>query len=241
MKFNPFLLAYQYLIALPIGLVLTVITAILTIIFSPIFPNSKFANYPARWWSRAICHLLFIRVKLVNVEQVNPDESYIFVSNHQSVFDIFVLYGWLPNLFKWIMKMELRKMPLVGQACEAAGHIFIDRTNPLAAQKSLQKAENRLVKGVSVVVFPEGTRTQTGEMAKFKRGAFRIAADLGLPLLPITLKGSFERMPRNAFYVKPGTIEVVFHSSIDVKPYGNEISQELIQRTWDVIHGGMAD
>lgn len=239
MKINPFLLLYQYLIVLPIVLILTIVTALLTIILSPLFPNSRAANYPARWWSRSICYLLFIRVKISGLEKADPTCSYIFVSNHQSVFDIFVLYGWLPNLFKWIMKMELRKMPLVGQACESAGHIFIDRRNPMAAQKSLKKAENRLVKGVSVVVFPEGTRTNTGQMGKFKRGAFRIATDLGLPLLPITLKGSFERMPRHAFYVRPGTIEIIFHDPIDVKPYGNAISQELIQRTWDVIHEGM--
>ncbi|HOG05611.1 MAG TPA: lysophospholipid acyltransferase family protein [Paludibacter sp.] len=240
MKINPFLLLYQYLIVLPVVLVLTIITALLTIIMSPFAPNSRVTNFPARWWSRLICYLFFIRVKVSGLEKSDPAKSYVFVSNHQSLFDIFVLYGWLPNLFKWIMKMELKKIPLVGQACESVGHIFIDRSNPMAAQKSLEKAESRLVKGVSVVVFPEGTRTKTGKMSQFKRGAFRIATDLGLPLLPITIKGSFERLhPGKLFYVRPGTIEVILHDSIDVKSYGNEVNPELIRHTWEVINGGM--
>lgn len=241
MKINPFLLLYQYLIVAPIVLVLTILTALLTIVFSPMFPNSRFANYPAKLWSQLICHLLFIRVKVIGLENCNPQKSYVFVSNHQSIFDIFVLYGWLPNLFKWIMKMELKKIPLVGQACESAGHIFIDRANPMAAQKSLEKAESKLVKGVSVVVFPEGTRTKTGQMNKFKRGAFRIAADLSLPILPVSIKGSFERIPKKAYYIQPGTIEVVLHKPIDIQTFEQEKTAELIQHTWEIIRQGIGE
>ena len=236
MKINPFYFLYQYLIAWPVILVLTIITALSTIILAPLFPNSTLSHSPARWWSRLICYLLLIRVKVKGLEKLKVTDSYIVVANHQSIFDIFALYGWLPNIFKWIMKAELRKIPLVGKACESAGHIFIDRSHPIAAQKSLEKAEKQLINGVSVVIFPEGTRTKTGLMSRFKKGAFRIATDLSLPIVPVTIKGSFERLSRNTMYVSPGTIEMIFHDPIDVKCYNLEQTTELIQDTWNIIH-----
>lgn len=240
MKINIFYFLYQYLIALPVVFVLTVVTALLTIILSPVFPNTIVSHLPAKWWSRLICHILFIRMEIKGMEKMNRADSYIVAANHQSVFDIFALYGWLPNIFKWVMKAELRKIPLVGKACESAGHVFIDRSNPVAARKSLEKAEKQLINGVSVVIFPEGTRTKTGEMSAFKKGAFRIAADLSLPILPVTIKGSFERLPRNTFYVSPGTIEMTVHDPIDVKAYLPDRMPELIRHTWKLIHDGLA-
>ncbi|GAB1415118.1 lysophospholipid acyltransferase family protein [Paludibacter sp.] len=239
MKINPFLLLYQYLIALPIIILFTIITAILTIVLYPIFPNSSIANSPAKLWSKSICFLLFIRIKLIGTEKFDSNKSYIFAANHQSAFDIFALYGWLPNIFKWIMKAELKKIPFVGAACEVAGHVFIDRSNPIAAKKSIEKAEKQLSNGVSVVIFPEGTRTKSGKMSKFKKGAFRIAADLSLPIVPVTIRGSFERMPRNSFYVKPGTIEMIFHDPVDTSSIDHVNMPELMQKTWDIINSSI--
>lgn len=239
MKINPFYFLYQYLIAWPVILVLTVLTALSTIILAPIFPNSTISHLPAKWWSRLICCLLFIRVIVTGVEKLKVTDSYIVAANHQSIFDIFAMYGWLPNIFKWIMKAELRKIPLVGKACESAGHIFIDRSNPIASQKSLERAEKQLINGISVVIFPEGTRTKTGLMSKFKKGAFRIATDLSLPIIPVTIRGSFERLPRNTVYVSPGTIEMIFHDPIDVKLYDTDQTPKLIQDTWNIINDSL--
>jgi 1-acyl-sn-glycerol-3-phosphate acyltransferase len=236
MKNNIFYLIYQYLIALPVIFVITVLVALSTIILSPLLPNSNISYFPARWWGRVICWILFIRVRVMGLDKINLNESYIVAANHQSIFDIFAIYGWLPNIFKWIMKAELRRIPLVGKACESAGHIFIDRTNPLSAKLSLEKAERQLINGVSVVIFPEGTRTKTGEMNKFKKGAFRIAADLSLPILPVTIRGSFERLRRNTFVVHPGIIEMIFHEPIDVRAYLPDNTADLMQHTWQVIH-----
>ncbi len=232
---NIFFVVYQWLIACPILIVLTILTAISTTILSPLFPNNQFSYYPARWWGKAFCRLLFIRVKMSGLENLDSTQSYVLTCNHQSVFDIFVIYGWLPSIFKWIMKAELRKIPLVGKACEAAGHIFIDRTNPISAKHSLEKAESQLKNGVSVVIFPEGTRTRTGKMGTFKRGAFRIATDLSLPIVPVTIRGSFERLRRNSLNVNPGMINVIIHQPIDVKPYLPDQTNDLIQKTYDTI------
>lgn len=235
MKRNIFFFIYQWLIAFPVLLVITALVAVSTIILSPLLPNSMISYFPARWWGRVVCRILFVRVKLVGLEKLDPTRSCIIVANHQSIFDIFAIYGWLPLVFKWIMKAELRRIPLVGQACAAAGHIFIDRTHPIAAKRSLDIAERQLINGVSVVIFPEGTRTRTGQMGKFKKGAFRLAADLSLPIVPVTIRGSFERLHRGSFNVNPGTIEMIFHDPIDVNPYLPENLTGLMQKAYEVI------
>jgi 1-acyl-sn-glycerol-3-phosphate acyltransferase len=236
---HPSFTLYQLLIAFPVLFVITIVVALATTILSPLLPNSKLSYYPARFWGRTICRLCFVTVKISGLENLDPQQSYVVVCNHQSMFDIFVVYGWFPFIFKWMMKAELRRIPLVGKACEAAGHIFINRSNPIEAKHSLEKAEAQLQNGVSVVVFPEGTRTDTGEMGKFKRGAFRIATDLSLPIVPVTLRGSFERMHRNSCIVNPGIIEMHIHKPINVVPYLLDYTAELIQIAWDQIHSGL--
>ncbi len=238
-KLNPFFLIYEYLIVLPIWAVITLWAALSTIIFSPIWPNNKISYFPARFWARSICALCFVKVKIYGMEKLDKNQSYIFMLNHQSWFDIFTVYGWLPFFFKWIMKADLRKIPFVGAACEAAGHIFINRDSPKAAQRSLEKAKNELQKGVSVVIFPEGTRTWNGQLGKFKKGGFKIATDLGLPIVPVTLKGCFERMPRNTLKISPGPIEMYVHNPIDVSSYSQENINELIALTRDTINSAL--
>ena len=230
---------YQWLIAFPLLLVLTIVTALATILLSPLFPNKRFSYFPARWWGRAFCYLLFIKVKLIGLEKLNPQQSYVIVCNHQSIYDVFVVYGWLPMIFKWLMKAELRKIPLVGKACADAGHIFIDRSNAVTAKHSIEQAEKQLKNGNSVAIFPEGTRTYNGEMCKFKRGAFLIATDLHLPILPLTLRGCYERLPRNTVNVVPGTIEIIIHQPIDVNSYGDDGTPKLIQDSWNIINSAL--
>ena len=234
-----FFFVYQWFVLFPILLVITILVATATIILSPILPNSQLSYYPARWWARIICKLSFVRVKIIGLEFLKQNQSYVIVLNHQSIFDIFAVYGWLPNIFKWMMKAELRQIPLVGKACESAGHIFIDRKNPVAAKHSLQKAESKLTNGVSLVVFPEGTRTFSGKMGKFKRGAFQIATDLNLAVVPVTLRGSYERMHRNTMNVTPGIIEMIVHSPIDIHNYQQDKFQELVQTTWNIINSDL--
>lgn len=229
---------YQWLVAVPILLPVTALTALLTILLSPFLPNSRIAYLPARLWSRLICGLLVVRVRIRGLEHIEKGQSYVFACNHQSWFDIFVIYGWLPVIFKWVMKVELRYIPLVGKACESAGHVFINRSNPKAAQRSIELAEHRLRDGVSVVIFPEGTRTYTGAVGKFKRGAFLLATDLGLPVVPMTLNGAFERMRRNSLRVKPGVIELVIHPAMNTKAYLPDRQKDLMDDCRAIVISG---
>ena len=226
---------YQWLIVIPLLVPVTALTAIVTIILSPIVPNSELAYWPARMWARIICKLLFIKVEVRGLEHIQKGQSYVFVCNHQSLFDVFVIYGWLPVIFKWVMKAELRHIPLVGKACDSAGHIFINRANPKAAQRSIVEAEQKLRNGVSVVLFPEGTRTYTGTVGKFKRGAFVLATELSLPIVPMTLNGAFERLRRNSVRVNPGRIELVVHPAVMVRENTEDGQKELAKECREII------
>ena len=193
---------YQYLIGFPLVIVATIFTAIFTIVCFP-WKNGKAPRTVQVLWARSLLWFLIVPIKVTGRENVDPTQSYVFVSNHQSFLDAFAVYGWLPNNFKWLMKKEIRKVPFVGTACKVAGHIFVDRSNPRAALQSMEHIKAELVDGISTVIFPEGTRTKTGEIGRFKQGAFKIAMDLNLPVVPITLKGFHQAMPARQLFVNP--------------------------------------
>ena len=201
---------YQYFIAFPLIIVVTLFTAIFTILCFP-WKNGKAPRAVQVFWSRSVLWFLLVPIKVTGTEHVNPKQSYVFVANHQSFLDVFAVYGWLPNNFKWLMKKEIRKVPFVGTACKVAGHIFVDRSNPRAALQSMDHIKAELVDGISTVIFPEGTRTKTGEIGRFKQGAFKIAVDLNLPVVPITLKGFHQAMPAKQLFVNPGA-----HTSLHI-------------------------
>ena len=197
----------------------TLFTALFTIICFP-WKNGAAPHTIQVMWSRSILWLLLVPIRVTGTENINPKQSYVFVANHQSFLDVFAVYGWLPNYFKWLMKKELRKVPLVGTACVVAGHIFVDRSNPRAALQSVEMIKKELVDGISTVIYPEGTRTKTGEMGRFKPGAFKIAMDLNLPVVPLSLGGFFEAMPSGRAYVNPGS-RVTLHigKPIDISQF----------------------
>ena len=189
---------YQIIIALPIIIVLTLLTAVTTSI-GCIFGNGHFwGYYPPVIWSTWVLKVLFLPVEVIGRENLKHGESYVFVSNHQGAFDIFLIFGHLRRNFKWMMKQQLRKIPFVGYACEKSHQIFVDRRGPKKIKASYDKARLTLKEGMSVVVFPEGSRTYNGRMTAFKRGAFMLADELQLPVVPLTINGSFDVMPRTS-------------------------------------------
>ena len=226
---------YQWLVFFPIFLTFTLLTAIITLLFFP-FKNSLWLVWIQRLWARSFFWLTFTKVEVEGAENLEPNQSYVFVSNHQSATDVWLIYGYLPVVFKWIMKYELKKIPFVGWACLAAGHVFINRRNPRLAQQSLQEAEKVLQGGVSVVVFPEGTRSEDGNVQKFKRGAFKIAFDLNLPLAPITLNGCFDMWNKHSMYIKLGTkVKMTISKPISQKEYVQRDEAEIIEQSRQAI------
>ena len=223
-----FTVLYELFIALPLFICTTTFCAVFTIITIH-WSDSRWVHAVQVWWSRSFCRLFWCFVSVDGKENIKPGQSYVFVSNHQSLADVFVIYGWLPVIFKWIMKQELRKIPLVGTACAAAGHIFLDRKSRASALKSIRAAEKTLQNGISVVIFPEGTRTETGEVGRFKRGAFHIAFELGLPIVPISLSGCLDVQKKGGILVNLFR-HVYMHIGEPIETKGVEDQDALIEQ-----------
>lgn len=187
---------YQVCIAAPILLVATIITALVTIVGCRFGDAHYWSFHPARIWSWLIIRLLLLPISVKRLAPLDVHQSYIFVANHQGTFDIFLIYAFLSRPFKWMMKRGLRSIPFVGVACERSGQVFVDKSGPHAVEHTLKQARNVLRDGMSLVVFPEGARTFTGHPAAFRRGAFFLAVKLGLPVVPLSIDGSFDVLPR---------------------------------------------
>jgi len=227
-------LPYKWLIFGPLAVVSTVVCATGAVVLAFLSPRlaSRLCG-PA--WARFNCLITPMLVRVEGRERIDPRQSYVIVANHQSQYDIFVLYGWLGIEFKWVMKKELRKMPMIGVSCERIGHVFIDRSNRQAAIETINQAKAKIVDGVSILFFPEGTRSLDGRLRPFKRGAFRMALDLGLPLLPATVVGTRDVLPAGTRRLFPGRARLVFHDPIPTECLGDEDLPRLIDQTREVI------
>ena len=226
---------YLLLVALPLGLLSTVIASIITIAGCSLGAGGWCGYWPAHLWARSICWLTLVRVTVHGRENIDPRTSYVFVANHQGAYDIFSIYGFLNHNFRWMMKMGLRSIPLVGFACEKSHQIYVDKSSPSALRHTMDRAERLLSRGMSIVVFPEGARTWDGAMRPFKRGAFTLAQEFSLPVVPITIDGAFNILPRFRKIPKPGRIILTIHPAIAPGPDGAHDMNELISRSQQII------
>jgi len=208
---------YVWLFFVPVFLVLTFLTALFVIFGCMLGGERIFAYYPGMIWSRLTCHLALCPVKVRGREHINPKQPYVFVSNHQGAFDIFLIYGFLGVPVKWFMKVGIGKIPFVGEACRAAGFVFVDGSTSKTATKSITEAERALAKGASIAVFPEGSRTYDGKMIRFKKGAYQMAFNQHLPIVPITLNGPFHILPIGTLNLNRYPMEMVIHPPVETK------------------------
>ena len=209
-----FIFLYQLIIWLPLFLSATILTALVCTIGCALGNERIFSYYPGKFWSKFACWISLCPVRVTGREKLRSDQSYIFVANHQGVYDIWLLYGYLNVPIKWIMKQSLRSLPFVGKACEMAGFIFVDNSSPVAAARTIREAEQRLKQGASIAIFPEGSRTATGELGKFKKGAYQMALDMKLPVVPVTINGSYKVMPRHTLLFVPHRMEMIIHDPV---------------------------
>lgn len=231
---------YSFLIALPLFLVVTIIVAICVTIAAFCGDSVYIGYYLPKWWSRFTLWVFLIPVKTQGKELINPKQSYVFLANHQGYFDIFLIYGYLGHNFKWMMKEYLRKIPFVGLACEKSGHIYVGDTRA-AMQKTVVQAQETLREGMSMVIFPEGTRTHDGKMGEFKKGAFTLANEIGLPIVPLTINGSFEIFSRHAYSVTRHPITLTIHRPIAAENRQGKPTRILMQEVFDIIHNDLEE
>ncbi|MDR2928996.1 MAG: 1-acyl-sn-glycerol-3-phosphate acyltransferase [Cytophagaceae bacterium] len=215
---------YKWLVFLPLFVVITIACAVIAVIFSIVI-SAKAGSWWGMFWGRVICYITPLRISVEGKENIEKGKSYVIAANHQTVWDIFLLYGFLPVDFKWVMKRELRKIPFVGYACLKMGHVFINRTSAKAALHSLDEAKRKLVNGTSILIFPEGTRSGQKEMRPFKRGAFKMAADLGLDILPVTVINSYKIFCPGFFNLLPARSGLKIHHPISINECDGDIEQ----------------
>jgi len=229
------LILYQLFIWSPLILVVTLITAIATFVGCICGGERIFSYYPGKIWSQLFCLFTLCPVKIVGKEKLDKKRSYVFVSNHQGAYDIFLIYGYIGQPIKWVMKQSLRKIPFVGLACEVAGFIFVDSSSPQAAARTIKLAEDKLKNGASIAIFPEGSRSHTGKMGVFKKGAYQMSLDLKLPIVPITINGSFEVMPTDSYRINPHKMEMIIHDPIQLDEIPPENLREVAVKIRELI------
>ena len=234
---------YQLLIALPLIAIYTLITCLMVTIGCALGNGHFWGYYPGKWWAQFIIRILLLPVKVEGRENLVKGQSYVFVANHQGAFDIFLIYGFLSRNFKWMMKRQIRQMPFVGKACESAHHIFVDKRGASKIRETYDRARQTLQGGMSLVVFPEGARSFTGHMGVFKRGAFMLADDIELPVVPLTINGSFDIMPRtrDMKWVVWHPLRLTIHKPILPVGKGTDNIKYLEQESYKVVMGGLEE
>ena len=227
---------YQLFIALPLLLVVTILTALVTSIGCLLGGCHFWGYYPAKVWGIVFLRVLLLPVKVRGHEHIDKKTSYVFVANHQGAFDIFLVLGFLGRNFKWMLKQSLRHAPLIGRASYDAGYIFVDKSGPKKIKATIDRARSILQGGTSLVVFPEGSRTYTGQMSPFKKGAFQLADQLQLPVVPVTITGSFEVYPRtHKGFVRFHPLTLTIHKPIPPKCEGPENIKATLEEAYNVI------
>lgn len=232
---------YQFLIMIPLMVILTLLAVVVTLTGCMLGGGYWWGYYPAKIWARAFCLLTFVKVTVHGRENITPGKSYVFVANHQGAYDIFSIYGYLNHNFRWMMKRGLRSIPFVGYTCKIAKHIYVDNSSPAATRATMAHAEKVLSLGLSIVVFPEGARTYTGKMRNFKRGAFMLADEFNLPVVPITIDGSFAVLPRTKRLPKWGHITLTIHKPLLPEEGKGHDLKELAAQSQSIIQSALAD
>lgn len=228
---------YQLLVAFPITIVATIITALVTGLGCTLGNGHFWGYFPGHCWSWIITRVFLLPVKVEGRENIEHGHSYVFVANHQGAFDIFLIYGFLRRNFKWMMKHQLKKIPFVGYACKKSHQIFVDKRGPSKIRQTYDNARKTLSSGMSVVVFPEGARSFTGHMGTFKKGAFMLADELQLPVVPLTINGTFDVMPRTRdwHFAKWHPLTLTIHQPIYPVDKGPRNIQAVMHQSYDSV------
>lgn len=231
---------YSFVIALPLFLVSTILTS-LTVSLAALFGDKDVVDYYAcKCWGRFTCFIFLLPVHVEGREKLDKNQSYVFLANHQGYFDIFLIYGYLGHNFKWMMKEYLLKMPFIGIACKSTNHIFVGDSRS-SIQKAVEKSRKTLQGGMSMVIFPEGTRCYDGKLGEFKRGAFMLANEIGLPIVPITINGSFDVFSRKARSVSHGKLTMTIHKPITAEEYQQKPTKVVMKDVFEIINSDIEE
>lgn len=218
---------------------LTLGCSIVAIIGTFFDATGAFAHWCARFWSKTALAAAQVQVTTTGTELIPRNGPVIYMGNHQSNFDILALTVAIPRRFSWLAKEELFGIPFFGGAMRRAGYIPLDRSDGRQALKSIEDAARRIREGVSVVIFPEGTRTHDGTLLPFKKGGFILASRATVPVVPFTINGSMAVNPRNRFELYQGDITISFAAPIQPQGTNSPAREALLTQVREAITGGL--
>ncbi|MGB9700572.1 MAG: lysophospholipid acyltransferase family protein [Thermodesulfobacteriota bacterium] len=213
----------------------TVVLGTGAIILSIFDSSGNTPHLVARLWGKIQLKTTGTKVRIEGLEKIDPKQSYILVSNHQSNFDIFALLGYLPIQFRWTAKASLFRIPFLGWAMSRIGYIPIERESPKKAYKSMLQAAEKVKNGVSVMIFPEGTRSPDGQLQAFKKGVFLIALKSQAPILPITIKGTNKIMRKGDWRTYPGDVVIIIDQPLETKQISSAEEELLAAKVRQII------
>jgi 1-acyl-sn-glycerol-3-phosphate acyltransferase len=196
------------LVFIPLVALYTILCGSLSLLLALVFRSGDPSHFVARMWAWLILKTCGIRVLVDGLENFDRRRIYVFASNHQSLFDIPILFAYLPISFRILFKKSLLNIPFLGWHLLLCGHIPVERENPVRARQSLDRAAEYVRRKGSVVVFPEGTRSRDGSIGRFKHGSFLLAIRAGVPIVPVTISESWRVMERGKVTVHPRTVHV---------------------------------
>lgn len=219
------------------GIFFTLLMAIVAILAIPLDRSGHWYHSVSRFWSRILLLICGLRLSRRGTEKLTPGQAYIYVTNHASLLDVPVIVTGIPDQIRIVYKKELEKIPLFGWGLKWGSYIGIDRGNSAEARKSLDEAIQKIRRGTSVLMYAEGTRTTDGKLQPFRRGAFNLAVSAGIPVVPLTINGTFAVMPKGTLAIRPHPVELIFEEPIAVGPdQGKEVELRLMEK----VHAAIA-
>lgn len=216
------------LLTIPVIYLWTVFMGTVSLLVSPLDPGSGRQHAIARAWARGVLLVCGVRVRLNGLAHVEPEKHYVFISNHQSYIDIPIIFVYIPGQFRIMAKATLFPIPFLGWHLRRTGHLPIGRRNPRADARRLLQAVGYIREGLSVVVFPEGGRSVSGDLEEFKTGIFLAALKMGAPIIPVTIRGSRAVLSPRSWNIRPGRVEVTLDPPVATAPLAKEQLDQLV-------------
>ena len=240
-KYKILLYVYQiwvWLVYIPSLLISTLFCGSFTILMQVII-SPKVGSYFSNFWGTWNIIMTPSLINSAFSNKIDKKQSYVLVANHQSQYDIFVLFHKVSGQKIFVQKKELSKVPFFGWATRNMGNISVDRSNPEIARKAVQEATKNIPRGARVIFFAEGTRGMSDTLGEFKKGAFHFALDAKLPILPVSIIGTRNILPDQSFRLFPGRAKVICHDPIDTSTYSKDTIDDLISKTKNIIQQGI--